>query len=195
MSKKSTVLSAAALLAFLPAVALAHPGHLGDHIGFLNGFTHPFTGLDHLLAMLSVGIWSAMAAPRHVFRIPLTFAALLAVGAVLGMSGVALPAVEPMIAVSLLLLGLFIAVQVKMPLAAGMAVVGFFALFHGLAHGSELSGGLALLGMTLGTLIIHFIGIGIGKALMRQHRLALPIARVSGAAISLAGVGFLTGVL
>ena len=131
---------------------------------------HPFTGLDHLVAMLAVGVWSALAAAQPGWRslaaAPLSFAALLWIGALLALGGASLPAVEPMIATSLLVLGLLVATRRALPTPAGMALVGGFALFHGAAHGAELAGPAALAGMVLATGLLHGAGLLIGLQLV-----------------------------
>ncbi len=170
-------------LAVLSLPAFAHGG--GDHHhGFLSGFLHPITGPDHLAAMLAVGVWSAMAT-RRLWVAPVSFAALLLAGALLARAGVAFPAIEPMIAASLLVVGLLLAAQVKLPEAAGAVLVGAFALFHGAAHGQELAGGGALAGMVLGTALLHAAGIAIGLGLRRAHH-GLP--RAAGALVALMGL-------
>lgn len=181
------------LLAALPGLALAHIGaDAGGHhgSGFEMGFAHPFTGLDHLLAMIAVGIWSAMTA-RRVWLAPTAFAGMLGVGAVLAMSGLALPVVEPVVAASLLVIGLLVATRAALPAPAGMALVGAFALFHGFAHGTELAGAAALAGMLLGTMSLHVSGIAIG--LMLRSR-GLVWSRALGGVVALAGAGLLAGV-
>lgn len=174
-----------AALAGGSASAFAHVGaDAGAHHGFLAGFTHPLTGLDHLAAMLAVGMWSAVTSKR-TWVAPLSFAVLLLVGALLAKAGVSFPAVEPMIVASMLVLGLLLATRQHLPAAAGALLVGGFALFHGAAHGQELSGLGALTGMVLSTLLIHLAGLGLGRAM--QHRSsALP--RWMGAAIALTGL-------
>jgi urease accessory protein len=192
MFPKITLLSAI-LLALLPSAVLAHVGHADAPSGFAAGFLHPFTGVDHLAAMLAVGIWSAMTT-RCIWVAPVSFAGLLLVGALLGIAGVALPAVEPMIAASLLVIGLLLAAQAKLPLAACAALVGAFALFHGAAHGAELAASAsvaaALAGMVLGTALIHVAGLALGRFALRRHLLW---GRVAGGLISILGVGLLTG--
>ena len=174
-----------ASLAVLSASAFAHVGaDAGSHHGFLTGFTHPLTGLDHLAAMLAVGMWSAMTS-RRTWAAPLSFAALLLVGALMAKSGVAFPAVEPMIAASLLVMGLLLATRQRLPAAAGALLVGGFALFHGAAHGNELAGLGALAGMVASTALIHLAGLGIGKAM--QHRSAA-LPRWAGAAVAMVGL-------
>ena len=163
------LLSTAALLA-TPLLAGAHPGSLAEHAGqahgFAAGFVHPFTGLDHLGAMLAVGAWSA-GTRRRMWLAPLAFALCLLAGAVAAGNGASLPAVEPMIAFSLLAIGLLLATHAQLPAALAAALVGGFALFHGAAHGSELGAGAALAGMLAATLVLHAGGIAAGLALRR----------------------------
>jgi urease accessory protein len=172
-------------LAALSFSASAHVGaDAGAHHGFLAGFLHPITGLDHLAAMLAVGVWSAMTTTR-IWAAPLAFALTLLAGALLAQAGVTFPAIEPMIAASMLVVGLLLAARVQLPAVAGSVLVGAFALFHGAAHGQELAGAGALLGMVVGTALLHVAGMGIGL-LMRQRSVWLP--RVTGAAVALFGL-------
>ena len=193
----------------LPTMAYAHLGNdAGLHhvSAFLAGFIHPFTGLDHILAMIAVGIWSVQAF-RHtrskdgarvsarvsakVWIVPLAFAGLMMAGGVFGIAGVRTPLVEPMIAASLLVLGLFVALRVKLPLPAGAAMVGTFAVFHGLAHGSELPAGhaLALLcGMVIATMLLHVTGMLLGRFVMERN---VWLPRIAGAAAAAFGIGLL----
>ncbi len=177
------LLSLALLAASRPA--LAHVGaDAGGHHGLLTGFSHPLTGLDHLAAMLAVGFWSALTT-RRVWAAPLAFAGLLLAGALLAQAGIAFPGIEPMIAASMLVVGLLLAAQVRLPEAAGALLVGAFALFHGAAHGQELAGTTALLGMVAGTAVLHLIGMGLGL-MMRTRAAWLP--RLAGAAVALFGM-------
>ncbi len=170
--------------------ASAHIGtETGAHatLGFWAGLMHPFTGMDHLAAMLAVGFWSALTA-RRLWTAPLAFAAMLLVGALLGLNGVELPAVEPMIAASLLALGLLVALRTRLPAVLAATLVGVFALFHGVAHGTELGGAASvwapLLGMVISTLCLHVAGLGLGLALRRQNRW---LPRLVGSAVTLLG--------
>jgi urease accessory protein len=187
--------SSAILLALVSSAVLAHAGHADAPSGFAAGFLHPFTGVDHLAAMLAVGIWSAMTA-RRIWVAPLSFAGLLLIGALAGIARIDFPAVEPMIAVSLLVIGLLLAAQAKLPLAACAALVGAFALFHGAAHGAELAASAsvaaALAGMVLGTALIHVAGLALGCLALRRHILW---GRVAGGLISIFGVGLLAGMV
>lgn len=189
---------AAAALGALPLLAAAHVGADGaahHDIGFMQGFLHPFTGMDHLAAMVAVGLWSALIArnARDVLWAPVGFAAMLLVGAGVGLAGVQVPAVEPMIAASLLVIGLLVVTRLRLPGPVAAAVVGVFAVFHGVAHGYELAGdhgaGLAIAGMVLATALLHAGGIAIGWAL-RQRTAWLP--RLAGAAVALFGAALLT---
>ncbi len=179
----------------LPALALAHtgaePGHThGAGESLRAGFTHPFTGLDHLAAMLALGVWSALAA-RRVWLAPLAFAGTLLVGALLGAAGVTMPAVEPAIAASLLVLGLLVATRAALPQAAGVLVAAGFALFHGAAHGGELAGpgaAWALAGMVIATALLHGAGVALGLALRERNRW---LPRVAGAGVALFGASLL----
>ena len=149
--------------------ASAHLGtDSGVHHSFLDGLLHPLTGLDHMAAMLAVGLWSAMTA-RRVWLAPISFAGMLMIGALLGLGGLQLSGVEPMIAASLLVLGLLVATRAQLPGVLAAGVVGVFAVFHGIAHGTELAGGsngwTPLVGMLVATLGLHLAGVGIGLAL------------------------------
>ena len=172
-----------ALLLTASAAAFAHVGE-GEHTGFITGFLHPLFGLDHLAAMLAVGVWSAMTTTR-IWAAPLAFALTLLAGALLAQWGIAFPAIEPMIAASMLVVGLLLAARVRLPEAAGAVLVGAFALFHGAAHGQELSGGTALAGMVLGTALLHMVGIVLGVSLRTRSAW---VTRIIGAAVALFGL-------
>jgi urease accessory protein len=162
---------------------------------FLSGFLHPLTGLDHLAAMVAVGLWSALAARRawpDLLWAPLGFTAMLLVGALLGLQGVALPAVEPMIAASLLVIGLLVLTRWRVPGSAAAALVGVFAVFHGVAHGYELAGDANALpvvaGMLAATLGLHGAGVAAGWAL--RHANAW-VPRLAGAGVAIFGLALL----
>ena len=139
--KKSTLrvyLATLTGLFLLPATALAHPGHTGmDSMGFAHGFSHPFTGVDHILAMLAVGLWAAQLGGRAIWAVPTAFVSLMLVGGALGVSGVSMPFIEQGILASILVLGVLIAGAFKLPVTISASLVGMFALFHGVAHGSQ----------------------------------------------------------
>ena len=179
----------------LSTSASAHLGtDSGTHHTLVDGLLHPLTGLDHLAAMLAVGLWSALSATsaRRIWLAPVAFAGMLLVGALLGLNGMELPAVEPMIAASLLVMGLLVATRAQLPLAVTAGVVGVFAVFHGIAHGTELAGGgngfAPLLGMLVATIALHLAGVGLGLAL-RSHSVWWP--RVVGGLTALLGGAFL----
>jgi urease accessory protein len=159
---------ALAVMAF-SGMAQAHPGHGG---GYLAGLTHPFTGLDHLLAMLAVGVWAAQLGGRAKWLVPASFIACMAVAASVGMSGIALPLVESGIATSVLLLGLLIAFSIKLPTALSASIVGLFAVFHGYAHGAEMpllsTPWLYGIGFLLATAALHGTGLLLGQRLRKQ---------------------------
>ena len=199
-SSLAAVLPSLAVVAVgaLPLLASAHTGAdsaAHHHAGFMQGFLHPFTGLDHLAAMVAVGLWSALVARsgRDVLWAPLGFAAMLLAGALVGLAGMQVPGVEPMIASSLLAIGLLVVTRLRLPGPVAAAVVGAFAIFHGVAHGYELSGdhgaAAAIAGMVFATAMLHAAGIAIGWSL-RQRSAWLP--RVTGAAVALFGAALLT---
>lgn len=194
MQAKPLIASATAALAALPLAALAHPSaDAGAHHHVFEAaaqaFAHPFTGADHLAAMVAVGAWSALTV-RPAWRAPAAFVALLVAGALAGFAGLQLPGVEPMIAASVLVLGLLLALQKKMPWGAAATLAGVFAFFHGAAHGTELAGdtGLAavaaLAGMALGSALLHLAGMWLGRSLLLRHRL---FASLGGAATATLG--------
>lgn len=166
----------------LPATAFAHPGH-GGH-GFLDGFAHPFLGLDHVLAMAMVGIWSVLHG-RRVWHAPALFMAMLAMGAVAGQGGITLPVLEPMVAASVVLLGLMLALPLRLNENVALGLIGSFAFCHGLAHGGELSSGTHVLaGMLLGSAVLHGFGMLLAHTALRQRQ---HWARALGQAVALMG--------
>lgn len=158
---------AGVLAATLALPAAAHPGHAGDAM-FLQGLLHPLTGIDHLLTMLAVGVWAAQNGGRAIWLLPTAFIAMLSGGAVLGMAGIGLPAVEAGIAASVAVLGLLVLLNKRVPVAAAAILVGAFAVLHGHAHGTEMPQAanplLYGLGFVLSTAMLHGIGIAIGMA-------------------------------
>lgn len=179
------------------ATALAHPGHEAG-AGLASGFAHPLLGADHLLAMLAVGLWAAQLGGRAIVAVPAAFVAAMLAGGALGFTGVALPQVEPLIAASVLALGLLVALRVRLSAAAGMLLVAGFAVAHGAAHAAEMAPGQSApayaLGFGLATLLLHAAGV----ALVRLRPAMIdPVlrARLSGAPIALAGAWLLAGPL
>ncbi|HUL78678.1 MAG TPA: HupE/UreJ family protein [Vicinamibacteria bacterium] len=184
-------LAALALLLWA-APAFAHVQR-GQAAGFLTGVKHPISGLDHVLAMISVGLWGAQLGPPAAWLLPVTFPMVMAFGGFLGLVGIPLPGVEIGIALSAVLLGLMVAREAKPPLWLAAALVGVFAVFHGHAHGTEVpagqSGLLYSIGFVIATGCLH--GVGIAISLVHRWgwgRLAL---RGAGAVVALAGLRFL----
>ena len=165
--------------------ALAHPGHSD---GAIAGLMHPLTGIDHILAMLAVGLWGAQSGGRAQWLLPASFVAFLAVGGAVGIGGAALPMVEAGIVTSVLLLGLLIGFAVRLKTLPAALVVGVFAVFHGYAHGTEMPGmsnaWLYGLGFVAASAALHVAGLGLGRAVCR-HGAWL---RTGGGLIALAGM-------
>ena len=174
----------------LPSLAQAHPGMPGHAHGFTNGLIHPLLGLDHVCAMVAVGLWASQRGGRAVWLVPLVFVAVMTAGGMLGMAGIQLPLVEAGIVVSVLILGVLIAAAVRLPLTASAFIVGTFAVFHGLAHGAEMpsaaSGVNYALGFIAATVGLHLCGIGLG-ALARQSA-SVRWMRYAGGAITACGL-------
>jgi len=184
-------------LCLAPTAALAHPG-VGDHSGFMHGFMHPLSGLDHQLAMILVGVFAYQLGGRALWLVPLTFVGVMALGGLLGVMGMPVPFVEIGIALSVVVLGAIVAFGVKAPVAVAMAVVGLFAIFHGHAHGSEMpldaSGVEYGAGFMLATAMLHAVGIGVGVLIgMSSKALGDNVYRVAGGLASIAGIALLLG--
>ncbi len=179
-------------LTLLCGQADAHTG-TGLPGGFASGFRHPFSGLDHLLAMVSVGLWGAFLGRPLIYLLPVIFPAVMAGGAVLAMIGLRLPRVELGIALSVLVLGACIAFAVKAPVWVASVIVAAFALFHGYAHGIELPSAADPVGYSVGfvlaTGLLHVLGIGIGT--LNDRRGGLVMTRSAGGIIAVIGVWFL----
>lgn len=175
----------------LAGPALAHTGAGAVH-GFGAGLLHPLFGVDHVLAMVAVGLWAGLTGGRARFAYPLAFVGMMVLAGLWGMSGSSLPGVEIGIAVSVVVLGLAIALRATPPLAAGAAACAIFAVFHGLAHGAELPQGASGLGYALGfvlaTAALHGAGLGLAGLLAARAPL---LARVAGGGLAVAGVAIL----
>lgn len=194
--KLKPLIAAAALLA--PTAAFAHPGHM-EAVGFAAGLAHPVGGLDHVLAMVMVGVLASQLGGRAAWLVPATFVAVMAAAFGLGVAGIGVPFVEAGIALSVVALGAAVAFGLKAPVAAAMALVGLFAVFHGHAHGAEMpegSGAAAYAaGFILATALLHAAGLGFGALIGRLERLGGSwLVRGAGAAASVAGVALLVGV-
>lgn len=179
----------------LPGLALAHPGH--DYVqgsSFMSGFIHPLTGTDHLLAMMAVGLWLALAfnAWQHRARIAGGFLLAMMAGGVLGLAGLAAPAIEPAILLSLLVFGLLAATGASLPLWPAAAVTAFFALFHGLAHGLEMPAAAGapayVAGYLAATTLLLAAGTALGLALRPQLQW---MARLAGAGVATCGLALM----
>ena len=182
------------LLALLagPSSAWAHI-QAGEAGGFVSGVHHPISGWDHVLAMVAVGLWGAQLGRPAVWLLPITFPMVMSLGAMLGLLGIPLPGVEIGIALSALVLGGMVLAEQRPPLWVAAVIVGFFAIFHGHAHGTELpagqSGLLYSMGFVMATGCLHGVGIGIG--LIHRWALGRVVLRVAGGAVAAAGIVFL----
>jgi urease accessory protein len=179
----------AALLASHPAIAHTGTGLPG---GLTAGFRHPFTGWDHLLAMISVGLWGAFLGRPLIYALPVTFPAMMVAGAIMGMLGVPIGSVEIGIALSVVALGGCIALSLRAPVWAACIVVGTFAVFHGYAHGRELPSAADPIGYSVGfvlaTGLLHVCGIGMG--MLNEVRGGILVTRTLGALVAILGVWF-----
>ncbi len=184
----------ASLLSASPAAAHSGEGLAG---GFFTGFLHPLSGLDHLLAMVAVGLWGAFLGRPLIVALPVVFPTVMAVGGALGMAGLPAPPVELGIALSVLVLGGAIALALKAPVWLACLIVGVFAVFHGYAHGQELPSAADPLGYSVGfvlaTGLLHVAGIAVG--LLRDRPGGAVLTRGAGALIAVAGVYFLSQAL
>ena len=194
-----------ALLAglLLPAVAFAHPGHLSADVPpstfllgtflssnvFAQGFVHPFTGLDHLLAMLASGMWAVQLGGRARWQVPMVFVGMMMLGALLGMSTGAVAQVETGVIASVIVLGLLVAATVRAPRASGAVVVAAFAALHGHTHGAEMpsvaGAGFYIAGFALATALLHSVAVIVATLLQSSRRAVL--VRIIGALIAAAG--------
>jgi urease accessory protein len=182
------------LLLVVPSVVFAHaPDGAGG--GFMTGFLHPILGFDHLVAMVAVGLWGAFLGDRALWILPIVFPTIMAVGAAIGILGLAIPFVEFVIALSGVVLGALIALRLRAPLAIAMVLVGIFAIFHGYAHGVEMPNQISAFtyggGFVVGTGLLHLAGIAIGFATQLPRGELL--VRGCGGVISVIGLTYLVG--
>lgn len=192
MRNATTKFLTAILLLGASSAAFAHPGH--DVSGLAAGLMHPFSGLDHLLAMVAVGLWAAQSyrnnqgGGRKIWLLPATFMVMLVVGSGIAMQWQSLPLVEPGIAASVLALGLLIALSLQLPAALSVTITALFGLLHGYAHGLELPQSAApaayALGFLAATASLHLSGIAAGIATRQYHAL---LSRLMGSAIAISG--------
>jgi urease accessory protein len=175
-----------------PGAALAHQAG-GEASGFLAGLRHPVSGIDHIVAMIAVGLWGAQLGPPAIWLLPVTFPIVMAFGGTLGLVGVKIPGIEIGIALSAIGLGAAVLFEARPKLGIAAVLVGFFAIFHGHAHGTELpanaSAILYSIGFVIATGLLHATGIAIG--LIHRWPAGKTALRVSGAVIALAGLTFL----
>ncbi len=178
----------------LPVIGAAHV-ESGEAGGFLSGLSHPVSGLDHVFAMVAVGLWGAQLGMPALWVLPVAFPMMMALGGMLGLVGLPLPGVEIGIAASAVVLGALVLVQVRAPLAAALTLVAVFAVFHGHAHGTELGPGqnamLYSIGFVIATGLLHAAGIGIG--VMHRWPAGRVALRGAGAVVLLGGIWFLRG--
>lgn len=191
------LLLALAILVFTPTLASAHTG-LGHAAGFFHGFEHPIGGIDHVLAMVAVGLFAYVLGGRALWLVPLSFVVMMSFGFALGISQVDMPLVELGIALSSVVIGGIAASGRSMPAAAAMALVGSFAVFHGHAHGSEMpetaAGVTYAMGFVIATALLHLSGLAAALGAARVvGRYGKEAAQVAGAALAIGGVGVLAG--
>ncbi len=198
-ARRALTLGALAIALFAANTALAHTGVTATH-GFGAGFIHPLLGVDHLLAMVAIGLWAAQSAGRSrraLWTIPAAFVAAMAGGAALALAGIGLPLVEFGIAGSVVLLGALVATRFNPPVALGAALAALFAVFHGHAHGAEIAAGADVAtyaaGFLVATIALHGVGIALGLAARKMAGGGL--ARASGGAIAAAGAVLVAGVV
>jgi urease accessory protein len=176
----------------LPTTVFAHVGS-GDAGGFLTGMQHPISGFDHVLAMVAVGLWGAQLGAPALWLLPVAFPMMMAFGGMFGLLGLPLPGVEVGIAVSAIVLGILVCREMRPALWISLAIVAFFAIFHGHAHGTELppgqSGILYSIGFVMATGCLHGVGIGIG--LIHRWEAGRLVLRGTGAAVFAAGLFYL----
>ena len=186
----------ALLAAAVPTPAAAHEG-TGLAGGFVAGFLHPISGLDHLRAMVAVGVWGAFLGRPLMFALPMIFPGVMVLGAALAMAGVTNLPIEAGIALSVLILGLMILLAVRTTIALACLIVGLFGLFHGLAHGLELPSAADPVGYSVGfvlsTGLLHLAGIALG--LLNRTRPGTLALRGAGGLIAICGLVFLSGAL
>ena len=172
-----------------PGLALAHTG-TGEAAGFIHGLNHPISGADHLLAMLAVGLWATQIGGRALWVVPCTFVGVMILGGALGFYGVPILFIEEGIAVSVLILGIFVASAFQLPPLYSAIIVGSFALFHGHAHGAEMpasmGAGLYTVGFASVTAMLHVAGIGLGILMQKTH--LQMVTRIAGGAVALSGI-------
>ena len=196
--KRSPVCLLATLASIIPSVALAHTG--AHTSGFAHGFAHPISGLDHVLAMVMVGLFAYQLGGRALWIVPLAFVSAMSVGGALRLAGIGVPFIEIGIALSVIVLGALVASNARTPVIAAVAMVGFFAIFHGYAHGAEMPANAAALtyaiAFLIATALLHLTGAALGLGIDKAgQRTGSAFVRVAGAFGLVAGLGIFTGIL
>ena len=197
-NNRANILSGSLLLMLLfSAPAFAHTDLAGLKGGFVSGFTHPISGLDHVVAMFAVGLWGAFLGGSAIWMLPVIFPLVMAFGGALGVLAVPIPFIETGIALSGVVLGLMVLFAVRPPIWVAAVIVGGFAVFHGYAHGVELPEAanplIYSMGFVIGTGLLHLTGIAFGE--LKRLPSGEILVRAGGAMISLVGLGFLTHVI
>ena len=178
------------LVGSMMGVAMPALAHTGGHAasGLVDGFAHPFAGLDHMLAMVAVGLFAAVLGGRALWAVPASFVSMMLVGGIMGFTGIEIPAVEAGIALSVVIFGAVLAAGVRCVISVAVMLAGMFAIFHGRAHGAEMpmeaAAGLYCLGFASATILLHGAGLAVGTVLSHRQM----IHRWAGAGISIAGV-------
>jgi len=185
----------AAAIVFAPVAASAHVG-IGATHGFAHGFSHPLSGIDHVLAMIAVGLFAAHLGGLALLLVPLVFVSVMTLAGIAGMAGVRLPFAELGIAMSVIVLGLAIVSQIRVPTLVAMTLVGFFAIFHGHAHGLEMPetvSGLSYgVGFICATALLHAVGVGLKFALENTGQVCgLRIVQIAGSAMVITSIAIL----
>ncbi|QRM27742.1 HupE/UreJ family protein [Microvirga sp. VF16] len=197
--KRATIAILASAVMLAPTATLAHTGH-GDVAGFTHGMAHPIGGIDHVLAMVAVGILAARIGGRALWLLPSTFISVMAGAAVLGMVGFDLPSFDVWIAGSLVAFGLAVAYPSHLSSLTGAGLIAVFAIFHGYAHGTEMPAGVSGLAYAAGFLMATtlLIGLGAGSALLvgiMGGRIGHRAVQIGGGAVGLYGLAVLSTIL
>jgi len=194
--KRSILIFCTTTLTFTPIAASAHVG-IGDTHGFVQGFWHPLSGIDHTLAMVAVGLFAAHLGGRALWLVPSTFVAVMVVAGIAGMAGLNLSFAEIGIGMSVVVLGLAVAVQLSVPTLVAMGIVGFFATFHGHVHGAEMPQTASALfygaGFVCATIFLHAVGVTLGLAIGSMGQVYnRRIVQIGGAGMAIAGGAILS---
>lgn len=199
MMMRATKLITFTMTLAMPGIAYAHSGH-GATNGLIDGLLHPLLGMDHLIAMLLVGVLAYRIGGKALVALPAAFVTAMLVGGYLGATEIALPAIELGIALSVIALGAIIAADVRLPVAAAVTLTGFFAVFHGYAHGAEIphdAGAVSYaVGFAMATALLHVAGIVVSYIVDRGLNTgSTRVIRIVGAGAGLAGLSFLPGIV